>query len=81
MINLKIIVIPILISIASYGCTFVNQTYTPNYTKKQCEQMESNFNQLKIGMNKNEVISWIGKESRYKVYPYSGLFPEQQNQW
>ena len=81
MINSKIIFLLFLISVSSYGCTFINHTFTPNYTEKQCEQIESNFDQLKNGMDKTEVISLIGKESRYKVYRYPGFFLEQKNEW
>ena len=73
--------ITLLISVASYGCTFINHTFTPNYTKEECQQIEANLDKLKIGMDKTEVISLIGKESRDKVYPYSELFPEHKNQW
>ena len=54
---------------------------TPNYTEEQCKQIKSNFDRLKIGITKTEVISLIGKESREKIYPYSGLFPEHKSQW
>ena len=81
MIHIKIAIMIFFMSIASYGCTFFSYTFAPNYTKEQCKKMESNFDKLKIGMTKPDVISLIGKESKDKVYPYSGLFPEHQNQW
>lgn len=81
MINLKIIFITLLMSVTSYGCTFINHTFTANYTKQECQQIEANIDKLKIGMNKTKVISLIGKESRDKVYPNLGLFPEHKSQW
>ena len=81
MINLKIMFTTLLISITSYGCTFIHHTFAPNYTKEECQKIEANLDKLEIGMDKTEVISLIGKESQDKVYPYSGLFPEHKNQW
>ncbi|MEM8677355.1 MAG: hypothetical protein AAGF83_26375, partial [Cyanobacteria bacterium P01_G01_bin.67] len=62
-------------------CLFIYYAFTPHYTKEECKQIKSNLNQLRIGMTKIEVISLIRKESKDKVYPYSGLFPEHKTQW
>jgi hypothetical protein len=54
----------------------------PDFSKKRCELVQENYKKIQIEMNKEEVLLLIGKEPRYKVYPYAGVvFPYQKTQW
>lgn len=84
MINLKILTAAFCLSITTSSCSFISNVFRLGYTEEQCKQINTNLNQLKIGMTKNEVIKLIGEESNYIIYPnpgYSKAFPEQKNQW
>ena len=82
MIKSKIAILFYLLSITCFSCSHASYlSFTSNYTKKECQQIEANLDRLKIGMERTEVISLIGKESRYKLYSNSGLFPEHNTQW
>ena len=54
---------------------------TPVYSEQDCEVIRQNYEKLKLGMNKEEVLLLIKKEPDYKVYRYSDFFPEQETEW
>jgi hypothetical protein len=81
MIKFKIIVTAFCFSISISSCTLINNMSRPGYTERQCKQIAVNYDQLKIGMTKIAVINLIGETSDNIIFPYSGVFPEQKNQW
>lgn len=84
----KLLVI-LLVSIVPYGCSFLPLLISP-YTDEQCKKVEQNFDKLKVGMTKEEVLPLIGgKRSIQVTYP-PGEFPwkkrgeyepHQKNPW
>ena len=81
MIKFKIIILFFCLSIFISSCSFIGNVFRLGYTEEQCKQIKANFNQLKIGMTKNQVVSLIGEKSNYIVYRYPGFFPEQKTEW
>ena len=67
MIKFKIIILFFCLSIFISSCSFIGNVFRLGYTEEQCKQINANFNQLKIGMTKNEVIKLIEKESNYII--------------
>ena len=49
--------------------------YLPAFTDEQCEVVKQNFDKLKVGMTKEEVIPLIGGERKYYVNVYAGQLP------
>lgn len=43
--------------------------------------MRKNFERIKIGMNKQEILLVINSEPKSKVYLYPGFFPKQKTEW
>ena len=82
MIKSKIAILFYLLTITCFSCSdgiyFVS---APDYTEEECKHIEANFDKLKIGMNKTEVISLIGRESLDKVLLDPEFFPEQKTMW
>lgn len=60
---------------------FIYSYVKPDYSKKECEVVRQNFDEIKPGMSKEEVLLLINSEPRSKIFPYSGVFPEQKTQW
>jgi murein tripeptide amidase MpaA len=84
MIKLKIAIVALCLSFTTSSCIFIGNAFRTGYTEKQCNQIAANFDKLKIGINKSEVINLIGEESDNKIYPnpgYSKALPEQKTQW
>ena len=81
MTKLKIAILFSLINITCYSCRFPKLTFTPGYTEKECQQIEANLDKFKIGMDRIEVISLIGKESGDIIHLNPGMFPEQKTKW
>lgn len=50
-------------------------------TDKQCEKVEQNFDKLKIGMTKQEIIPLIGGERKANPIFNPGKFKEQKSKW
>lgn len=53
--------------------------YPYPYTNQQCQEANKNFNRLKIGMSKKEVIPLIGGERKRSPTWKAGKFPGQKN--
>jgi hypothetical protein len=82
MIKLRFLIIFLILCISIPSCLFVYKFFAPEFSEKQCETVRENYKKIRIGMNKEEVLLLIGKEPRYKVYPYAGVvFPYQKTQW
>lgn len=81
MIKLKIVIVALCLSITNSSCNFIGNVLRTGYTNEQCNQIAANFDKLKIGMAKNEVINLIGEESNNIIYRSPGLFPEQKTEW
>lgn len=60
---------------------YVHVTSPPPFTKEQCEVVKQNFDKLKVGMTKEQVIPLIGGERKVRVILNPGNFPEQQIRW
>ena len=65
---------------------YVYITSPPAFTDKQCEVVKQNFDKLKVGMTKKEVIPLIGGERKVRAIYNSGKFPgeppsEQKTPW
>ena len=85
----KELLVILLVSIVPSGCAFLDAITWP-YTDEQCEVVEQNFEKLKVGMTKEEVIPLIGGERGIYVNFYGGQFPgnkpeeyetQQKNIW
>ena len=80
--KLKFLIIFLILYISIPSCLITYSFFRPDFSKKQCEAIRENYGKIRIGMNREEVISLLNSIVRSKVYPYSGvIFPEQQTQW
>lgn len=77
----KFLIIFLVLSILIPSCIISYSFFRPDFSKKQCDTIRANFGKIKTGMNKEEVESLLGSKARTKIYPYTGVFPEQQTQW
>jgi hypothetical protein len=87
--KIKELLVILLVSLVPFGCSFLGLLISP-YTNEQCEVVEQNFDKLKVGMTKQEVIPLIGGERNYSVTYPPGNFPwkergeyepHQKNPW
>lgn len=78
-----LITISVIWIIISVGGLFlyVHVTSPPAFTDEQCKVVKQNFDKLKVGMTKEQVIPLIGGEREVGVIFNPGKFPEQQNRW
>lgn len=82
MTKLKFLIIFLILCSPIPSCLVFYYVITPDFSEKQCELVRKNYKKIRIGMNKEEVLLLIGKEPRYKVYPYAEVvFPYQKTQW
>jgi hypothetical protein len=51
------------------------------YTDKQCEKVKENFDKLKVGMSKQEIIPLIGGERKANPIFNPGKFKDQKSKW
>jgi len=78
----KFLVTALALCILVPSCLVTYSFFQPDYSQKECEAIRANYENIKVGMNKEEVLSFIGSEPSSKVYPYSKVaFPEQETQW
>lgn len=70
-----------LASVIAAAFVFIHITSPPTFTDKQCQVVKQNFDKLKVGMTKEQVIPLIGGEREVGVIFNPGKFPEQQNRW
>ena len=81
---LKVLLVISVVSLASVvaaAFVFIHITSPPAFTDEQCEVVEQNFDKLKVGMTKEQVIPLIGGERKVGVIFNPGKFPEQQSRW
>jgi hypothetical protein len=81
MIKPKIVFIAFCLSINISSCAFIKEQITLEFTTEQCSVVKSNFDKLKIGMNKNDVIPLIGGKRVKYVLLNPKHFSEQKNVW
>jgi hypothetical protein len=60
---------------------FAYKFFAPDFNEKQRETIREKYKKIRIGMNKEEVLLLIGKEPRYQISRYPGIFPEQKTVW
>lgn len=57
---------------------YIYITSPPTFTSEQCEVVKQNFNKLKVGMTKEQVIPLMGGERRVRITLNPGNFPGEQ---
>lgn len=78
---LLVISVVSLASVVAAALLFFHITSPPAFTDEQCEVVERNFDKLKVGMTKEEVIPLIGGERKVGVILNPGNFPGQHTRW
>ena len=75
-----LLVLSVLWIIISVGglVLYVYITSPPAFTDEQCEVVEQNFDKLKVGMTKEQVIPLIGGERKVGVILNPGSFPGER---
>ena len=82
MIKPKFLITLLVLCILIPSCLISYSFFRPDFNKKQCEVIRENFGKIKIGMNREEVLSLLDARVRTKIYPYAGVIsPEQKTQW
>jgi hypothetical protein len=79
--KLKFFLIFFVLCSAFSWCLAIYYFIKPDFNDKQCETVRENYKKIQIGMNKDEVLLLIGKEPRYQISRYPGIFPEQKTVW
>jgi len=63
MIKFKLFSTAIFIALLTCRCSFLDDFIALEFTEKQCEAVRANFEKLKIGMTKSEILLLIGGEA------------------
>jgi hypothetical protein len=79
--KLKFLIIFLILCSPIPSCLVLYYVITPDFSKKQCEIVRENYKKIRIGMKKEEILLLIGKEPRYQISRYPGIFPEQKTVW
>ena len=79
--KLKTAIIYFILGYFIFWALVVYKYTEPDFSNNECETIRENYEQIKPGMSKEEVLLLIDSEPRNKIYPYSGVFPEQKTQW
>lgn len=77
----KVLLVISVVSLASVVAApflYIHITSLPAFTDEQCEVVEQNFDKLKVGMTKEQVIPLIGGERKVGVILNPGNFPGER---
>lgn len=75
----KVLLVVSLASVITSAFIYAYIFYPDAFTDEQCEVVEQNFDKLKVGMTKEQVIPLIGGERINTPILNPGKFPEQQS--